>query len=168
MLQDTSFADIKNIVFIAANPIGESLCENIQNDLKDDLKFYSFEKEAQYHASPNPESKIFKSAVSAAGNVGRHQQIDNALSHYTQKYVDIIKEAGIPNFLKKEPITNMGKFLKSIIVFPGKHPILAAAVPLSVGSYYFGKSKGKVEQGAFLEQGYAKLGPTKNPQKIFR
>ena len=170
MLQNTSFADIKNIVCVASSPIGEPLSDQIHTDLKDDLKFHDFEKEAEHHTSPNPESKIFKSALKTAESVKRHEDIANAIEHYINKYETLTKEAGfkIPQIIKRDPITRTGKALKGFLNFPANHPIGAVALPGMVGTYFYGKSKGKKEQGAFLAQGYAKLGPTKNQQKIFR
>ena len=168
MLQGTTFADIKNVICVASHPVGEPLSDLLQNDLKPDLKFHNFEKEAEYTTSPNPESKIFKSALKVAESIGRHKDIDYAIDKYMEKYEALTKEAGLFPLIKRDPITNTGKVLKSIINFPTNHPVLALSTPALVGTYYFGKSKGKKEQGAFLAQGYSKLGPTKNKQKIFR
>jgi len=170
MLQNIAFGDIKEIIKVAANPVGDQLCETIHEDLKNDLVHISFEKEAEHHTSPNPESKIFKAAESLASNVGRHGKILEAIDHYDTKYTNLVMQAKLPIMYKQAaaPTTAIGKLLANMWDFGKKHKGLAATVPAMGAAYYFGKNKGKAEQGSILQQGYVKLGPNKNPQKIFR
>lgn len=170
MLQGTSYNDIKQIIKVAANPLGNQACVAIQEDLKNDLIHISFEKEAQHHTSPNPESKIFKVAQALSSNVGRHGQLQEAIAYYDAKYNELLKKANLPSMYKQAagPSTAIGKLLANMWAFGKKHKGLAVTVPALGAVYSFGKQKGKAEQGSILQQGYVKLGPTKNPQKIFR
>ena len=172
MLQDVTFQDLANIIKVAADPMGETLCEELEKDLKDDLNHYSFQKEAQFSTPPNPESKIFKVALATVRDAGRHFQIQEALDHYDKKYSEILESSKLPRLYKqaskaksaKEGASAMWRLIKA----PFKHWKATGILAGGGVAYGAGKTKGKQQQGAVLQLAATKLGPTKDSRKIFR
>ncbi len=136
ILHETAYADISNILKIAAECTGEPMIEFFRERLANKMTHIDFDKKAEFSSSlPNTETKTYKLASDIEADFLHALRLEEAYETYRAEYDDLRKKNDSPNMLKNAGFFNTAS--ESFRWFK-EHPKSTAAIAM-LSSYKLGK-----------------------------